>query len=608
LHRAININRTTNTNIVLELVDKYIFFVLHLIYLDFVILKHALIMKLHIITTFLLLTYLVDFAGLKAQSLMYEWGVTSFGSNTANIPYIGFKRIATDADGNIYKLLEIDVRIDVAIATNINTYSATNGQSILLKYDPLGQLLWAKQAYGKPCEIQYANGHLYYTGTYSNGEDISFDSGVDTLMNNGFYDAFIMKMDTAANLIWVNGFGGAGYEFINSLDVADNGDVYISGYSGSTGSINISPNGTAVNINPTNENQIYIKYDASGQYVWHNQLPSDITGVTINQDNGHLYLSYIVMTTTTISGTVLTPISAMHTGVGISKVNSSNGNIEWSKCVGQARQLQPTHTINIHGDVTVFFIATQTSSPIDYDPSPNVFMLNHIGQYEVANVKFDTLGNFITAGALSGGSGPILYGVDTDINDNIYIMGKTGNEDSLDFDLTAATQNVAINANDNFYLAKYADDNSLIYYEISDFGAIYDANLHVDANNDIYIGGVFTDYVDIDLTAGVDSAYVNTAIIYNMAHFMTKYNQNGVVGVERQVVEAVKIYPNPATDKIIISQAQIGETLQIIDVMGRIISRQLVYAQEFEINTNHLSNGLYFFQIGKQTHKIVIAK
>jgi hypothetical protein len=566
-------------------------------------------MKLHIIISFLLLIFAADFVGLKAQSLAYEWGRIGSVSNRAITPFSGFKRIATDEDGNVYEIRRIDRRIEVATAIDTTVYIFSNGVSLLMKYNALGQLLWGRQTMGEVFEIQYANGHLYYTGTYgSNHEDISFDSGIDTLAHNTSYDCFMAKMDTAANLIWANGFGGIGYDYISSLDVANNGDVYIAAYLDSSASINISPNSTAVNINTTNQKQIYIKYNSNGQYVWHQQLPSTINNLTINEHNGHLYLSYNVVSTTTISGTILTPISAIYNGAGISKINNTNGNIVWSKCVGQIAQNQTCPTINSRGDVTLFFLAEQTSSPIDYDPSANTFMLNHIGTQEVGNVKFDKLGNFITAGALSGGSRNKLYGVETDADDNIYILGIRGNEDTLDIDLTTATQNVVLGYDKWVYLAKYADDNSLIYYEFSDTRYIYNANLYIDANRNIYISGAFWVNIDLDFTSGVDTMTTNVAISQYYGYFLTKYNQNGVVGVERQVVEAVKIYPNPATDKIIISQAQIGETLQIIDVMGRIISRQLVYAQEFEINTNHLANGLYFFQIGKQTHKIVIAK
>jgi hypothetical protein len=53
----------------------------------------------------------------------------------------------------------------------------------------------------------------------------------------GGNDGFIMKMSTAGNRIWATYYGGSGFDIVNSTQIDENNNIYISGYTASTSDI-----------------------------------------------------------------------------------------------------------------------------------------------------------------------------------------------------------------------------------------------------------------------------------------------------------------------------------------------------------------------------------
>lgn len=71
----------------------------------------------------------------------------------------------------------------------------------------------------------------------------------------------------------------------------------------------------------------------------------------------------------------------------------------------------------------------------------------------------------------------------------------------------------------------------------------------------------------------------------------------------------LKIYPNPAQDQVTIeAESSIeGETLEIYNIQGRLIARQ-VLQQKTIVNTNSWPNGTYLLRIGGMGRKLLILK
>jgi len=99
------------------------------------------------------------------------------------------------------------------------------------KYDPSGNCLWAKSGggiyhdYGSGISTD-ANGNSYVTGTYQ--ENGTF-SGTQ-LPNNGSYDIVLLKYDPIGNLVWAKNMGGSGDDEGSAVFVDAAGNSYLSGY------------------------------------------------------------------------------------------------------------------------------------------------------------------------------------------------------------------------------------------------------------------------------------------------------------------------------------------------------------------------------------------
>ena len=108
--------------------------------------------------------------------------------------------------------------------------------------------------------IQWAS---RYTSAGSNTDravDIDRDTTGNVIVtgtswNGSNFDIVTVKYDPAGNQLWASSFNGSGNGFdeARSIDVDDNGNSYITGYTLSTGN---------------DYNIITIKYDASGNQMW----------------------------------------------------------------------------------------------------------------------------------------------------------------------------------------------------------------------------------------------------------------------------------------------------------------------------------------------------
>lgn len=67
-----------------------------------------------------------------------------------------------------------------------------------------------------------ASGNIYCSGHYDTIPDMDPGAGTTTLPFAGFKDTFVCKFDPAGNLIWAKGFGSAGLDVPNSLLLINN--------------------------------------------------------------------------------------------------------------------------------------------------------------------------------------------------------------------------------------------------------------------------------------------------------------------------------------------------------------------------------------------------
>lgn len=138
--------------------------------------------------------------------------------------------------------------------TNLDTNICSSCSDVfLVKYDSLGNVLWARSG-GGPNSDDYSasvfadSSGSYITGYFA-GQSISF--GSSTLVNNGpigARDLFLVKYDPLGNVIWAKSAVGIDYEIANSVTVDALGNNYVTGLFDDTsvafGSSTLTSNGS----------------------------------------------------------------------------------------------------------------------------------------------------------------------------------------------------------------------------------------------------------------------------------------------------------------------------------------------------------------------------
>jgi hypothetical protein len=207
-------------------------------------------------------------------------GNAMWAESIGNTGFESGSNVIFDANGNFYLTGSFN-SADIIIGgiTYINDTVGTN-DIFLIKYNPNGNVLWAKTAGGSNNDggcnaaIDLA-GNVYFSGVYFLSS-IAF--GNDTLTNTGFADIFIVKYDSLGNIIWVKDAGSIGWDYATGY--TDHlGDFYLLG--GFDGASLILGTDTIYDSDSTVNNAVIFiaKYDSLGNIIWVKSTDAPAVGV-----------------------------------------------------------------------------------------------------------------------------------------------------------------------------------------------------------------------------------------------------------------------------------------------------------------------------------------
>lgn len=227
--------------------------------------------------------------------------------------------IKTDAYGNIY-LVACMARFANFGVTNLSGYE----DILVAKYDPNGNLAWARQAGG--------NGYDYGQSLAVTPEGVSYVTGIFeqtapfdqlSLTSRGLTDIFLAKYTTDGHVDWVTQAGGNARDGNAVLAVDPEGGVVLSGYF--TGSANVGTNLLASKASTYDPDTFLARFDGAGDVRWVQQignatLDPDTPGsvaVSVTSENlrrsTNVFLSGQFRASTTVGSVALTNSTAQRT-------------------------------------------------------------------------------------------------------------------------------------------------------------------------------------------------------------------------------------------------------------------------------------------------------
>lgn len=238
--------------------------------------------------------------------------------------------VTCDAQGNVYGCGGI--KGNVTYEGNYLFTSAGDYDGSILKFDPNGNLVWARKIGGTQSDKAYGivsdnNGSLYVTGYFV--DRAGFAPG-DSLDGRGGTDAFLAKYDTAGNYLWAVQAGDTGFERGWDVTVNVNGDIVITGEEGGHaifGSNHIYGMG--------GEDMFLASYDANGNNRWALRgggAEDDIGRGVTHDSNGNLYVIGDFAATAFFPPQTINGIS--FADVFMVSYDSTGSNLNWIQTAG----------------------------------------------------------------------------------------------------------------------------------------------------------------------------------------------------------------------------------------------------------------------------------
>ncbi len=538
--------------------------------------------------TFLAAMLLFTFQ-IYAQSPNWAWAHSAGGNQ-----YDYANSVTSDAAGNVYVAGYFRSN-----SITFGTITLTNGslganKIFIVKYDALGNAIWAKSPQGQGVEaIAYSitfdhSGNIYVAGYFSS--TITFGS---TVLNSiGSHDLFLAKYDPSGNVLWAKSAGGRGTNYVIAYCVTTDptGNVYLAGsFSSDTltfGSTNL------INAGGHLEDIFIAKYDASGNVVWAKSAggvyPDRAT--TIKSDAaGNIFLSgYYGSPAITFGSTTLTNGNG---GVDVFLVKyDGQGNVAWAKSAvvpsSNTSCIANSVTTDAGGNIYLAGYFANTSIRFDAVTLTSQF----VGDATTFLFKFNTAGNAIWAKKGGGIGNAYATSSSTDAAGNTCLVGYFTCY-HISFDSTSLTNQYYPNS--DVLMAQYDANGNLDWSKsVGSTGNDQANSVSYDIHGNLYVVGFFD---SPSITFG-SNTLTNIALT---DMFIAKLNSFTGINEINPYNNGIVVYPNPSNSVINIhlSSNTINEKLVIFDALGRDFYNETVSSLDNKIDVSKWNNGVYYYQI-----------
>ena len=240
--------------------------------------------------------------------------------------------IATDAAGNSYVVGAIQTNSLHPTAQFGNFTLTGNGDYdwLLVKYDPAGNVLWAKSDGSTAGDTAFGvaldpSGNVYLTGFFSGTMTVE---GV-TVTSSGLFDIFLAKYSPDGALLWLKRAGGTGSDIAHGLAIDSIGNVAI------VGEFQNTANFGGHSVRAAGLGDAFIaKYDSAGNNIWVHSGGSATSfvgdpakAVAVDALN-NFYVAGDYTGTATFDGLSVANTGTSGTDIFVAKY-SNNGAIQW---------------------------------------------------------------------------------------------------------------------------------------------------------------------------------------------------------------------------------------------------------------------------------------
>lgn len=450
-----------------------------------------------------------------AWSTLYGGDDTDFGMS-----------IDTDQNGNVFIAGMIESNLPGTFPLYNSGSSFFQGSHsggvhdlFILKFTGAGALAWATYYGGSEQDetafISTDNfNNIFITGyTYSPDFPVQSLTGAYNQSVNSnspaSADGFVLKFNSTGTRLWATFYGGSDFDWTSGITVNNSGDIYITGYTGSTNFPTLNPmNGSYFQGAPTSTGYLFIlKFNNSGVRLWATCYggTSYNTGASITCDNGgNIYVTGRSPGFPVVNNTSNSAIYSQVPGGGMDAFIlkfDSGGNLMWATNYGGSGD-DWALTIKADNSGNIFVCGETRSIDFPVKNAGTFYQGNNAGGYDAFILKFDNNGNRLWA-SYFGGSGDeswSLFGIydnlEIDNCGNVYMSMISGSSNlTLQNNISGSYFDNSFNGRFDVVLLMFNNSGTLLW---STFwgGANYDLwrGVALDNNDNFYITGSFNPF------------------------------------------------------------------------------------------------------------------
>ncbi len=344
---------------------------------------------------------------------------------------------ATDPSGNVY-LTGATTSLGLASGGFQDTLGTAGGyiNTFLVKFDANGNRLWATYYGGdNECDGNIvatdAAGNVYLAGLTFCTTGMAYHGFHNTYAGNG--DAFLVKFDANGNRLWATYYGGADFDYAQSVSIDAAGNIYLAGQTSSSDSI---ASGGFQNTFEGWQDAFLVKFDANGNRLWATyyggfgggEIITD--GRSVNCDvAGNVYLGGTTNSFDSIAfGGFYNYFLGANQDAFLVKFDA-NGNRLWATYYGSTSWNEGNSVATDASGNVYLGGNTNGADNIAYHGFQNTF--GGGGYADAFLVKFNAIGNrlWATYYGASGNEENSIIG--TDAAGNVYLAGQTTSSDSI---------------------------------------------------------------------------------------------------------------------------------------------------------------------------------
>jgi len=525
-----------------------------------------------------------------AQVANWQWAKSGHGAS-----HDQGNSIAIDASGNSYVAgYFCSLSITFGSTTLINSGNTGNfGDVFLVKYDPSGNVLWARSAGGSYNDEAMglaidASGNIYITGHFIN-QTITF--GAFTLTNSGAIDLFIAKYDSNGNVLWAKSAAGATFDYAYSAAIDASGNCLITGYFDSP-SITFG----SFTLNQAGGGDLFLaKYDPSGNVLWAKSAGGsyrDVANSVCTDASGNSYITgdFQSATITFSSGTLNNTTNSGTYSDALTVKYDSSGNVLWAKSMGGV--------LNDYGNSISVDAMGNSYIAGDFQSGTIVFgtsTLTNMGSSDLFLAKYDGTGNTVWAKSSGGIYSDAANSVCTDASGNSFVTGSFASP-AITFGSITLSNPFSTSA--CIFVTRYdAFGNSLWAKTEVKFTLDGDAGNAVsqDASGNMYVTGY---YKSSHIIIGSDTL-INTNSFKRGEVFIASLSILEGMNSLDSSDNSISVFPNPSSGTFSVSNKFTSEfDIEIFNSLGQaVFYRKNVNESRFEIDLLDQADGIYFVRI-----------